>query len=306
MEMGHLCGRKIEVQGQNGILDVASVHKIARVPGLGKGDLLLDLSVHMVCKLLAALGLLTNLAAAGVSPQPQDSTLASAYRILQVLPQGTLPQRTEAASRALLGRPYLLGPLGEGDSLKGEPKPRFRMDVFDCVTFLETSLALASATDTSNLLAHMDSIRYRSGEVAWRWRNHFTESEWLVRNASHHKVLRLAGDTILERRLDRKAFYGKRGVAVEDTLVHLPVLMRAKAIERFSKPSDSTRLRAVGLVGKVDGYPVLHVGFLSEKAGAVPVFRHASQAGTVREQTLAAYLQEKPKFIAVMVWEVVP
>ncbi len=306
MEMGYWRSRKIEVQGQNGSLDVASVHKIARLPGLGKADLLLDLCVHMVSKLLAALGLLAPLALAGVSLPVPDSTLAVAGRIIRTLPVGTLSQRTEAASRALLGRPYLLGPLGEGDSLKGEPKPRLRMDVFDCVTYLETSLALASAKDSAGILPRMDSIRYRTGEVAWRWRNHFTESEWLVRNASHQKVLRLLGDTILERRLDRKAFYGKRGYPVEDTVVHLPVLMRAKAIERFSKPSDSTRLRAVGLVGKVEGYPVLHVGFLSEKAGAVPVLRHASQAGTVREQTLASYLQEKPKFIAVLVWEVVP
>lgn len=260
----------------------------------------------MNSKLLPALGLLLALAGHSAPVSTQDTSLAASQRILLALPKGNLPVRTEAASRALLGRPYFLGPLGEGDSLKGEPKPRYRMDVFDCVTFLETSLALASATDTSDLLAHMDSIRYRNGEVAWRWRNHFTESEWLVRNAAHHKVLRLSGDTVLVRRLARKEFYGRHGFDVDDTLVQLPVLLRQKAIERFAKPSDSTRLRAVGLVGKVDGYPVLHVGFLSEKAGSVPVFRHASQAGTVREQTLAAYLQEKPKFIAVMVWEIVP
>lgn len=260
----------------------------------------------MVSKSLALLWFFHHLAMAGGAAPGSDTTLQAAGRVLGALPAGSLSVRTEAASKALLGRPYLLGPLGEGDSAKGEAKPRLRMDVFDCVTYLETSLALASAPDTAHLLAQMDSIRYRGGEVAWRWRNHFTESEWLVRNASHHKVLRLPGDTILERRLARKDFYGKRGYSVEDTMVRLPVLLRQKAIERFSKPSDSTRLRAVGLVGKVEGYPVLHVGFLSEKAGEVPVFRHASQAGTVREQTLAAYLQEKPKFLAVMVWEVVP
>ncbi|HOX52538.1 MAG TPA: DUF1460 domain-containing protein, partial [Fibrobacteria bacterium] len=144
----------------------------------------------MVSKSLAFLGLSASLVVAVGGATSADSTLVVADRIFRTLPSGTLAQRTEAASKALLGRPYLLGPLGEGDSLKGEPKPRLRMDVFDCVTYLETSLALASATDTANLLAHMDSIRYRGGEVTWRWRNHFTESEWLVRNAGHHRILR--------------------------------------------------------------------------------------------------------------------
>ena len=78
----------------------------------------------------------------------------------------------------------MLGPLGEGDARRGEAKPRFRLDSFDCVTFLETSLALARARDTSDLLVRMDSIRYLDGRVEWRWRNHFFEGDWLPRNAA--------------------------------------------------------------------------------------------------------------------------
>ncbi|HQF54356.1 MAG TPA: DUF1460 domain-containing protein, partial [Fibrobacteria bacterium] len=65
---------------------------------------------------------------------PTDSTLAIAARIMANLPAGDPATRLEAASRALLGRPYLLGTLGEGDSAKGDPKPRLRLDAFDCVT----------------------------------------------------------------------------------------------------------------------------------------------------------------------------
>ena len=81
---------------------------------------------------------------------------------------------------------------------------------------------------------------------------------------------------------------------------------RLVAIERWSRPADTTRMRGVGLVGKVLGYPILHTGFLVERKGQPALFRHASQAGTVREQPFADYLREKTKFVGVMVWDWFP
>jgi D-alanyl-D-alanine carboxypeptidase/D-alanyl-D-alanine-endopeptidase (penicillin-binding protein 4) len=200
----------------------------------------------------------------------------------------------------------LLGPLGEGDARRGEAKPRFRLDSFDCVTFLETSLALARARDTSDLLVRMDSIRYLDGRVEWRWRNHFFEGDWLPRNAARVALVRFPEDTMVARRLARKGFFAKKGFDVPDTSVELHLLWRDRAMVRYSKPSDSARLRGVALVGKVDGYPVLHTGFLVERKGAPAMLRHASQAGSVREQPFADYLREKTKFVGVIVWEVLP
>jgi len=205
-----------------------------------------------------------------------------------------------------VGRGYLLGPLGEGDSSRGDPKPRFRLDSFDCVTYLETSLALARARDTSDLLSRMDSIRYLDGRAQWRWRNHFFEGDWLPRNGSRVRLLRFPEDTTVTRRLARKGFYAKKGFEVPDTSVELHLLWRDRAIARFSSSSDSARLLGVAFVGKVDGYPVLHTGFLVERAGAPALLRHASQAGSVREQPFAQYLTGKPKFVGVVVWEVLP
>jgi hypothetical protein len=235
-----------------------------------------------------------------------DAALSQAAPLLAVLPDGNLAVRTDSASKLLLGRGYLLGPLGEGDSARGEPKPRFRLDSFDCVTYLETSLALARARDISDLLSRMDSIRYLDGRAEWRWRNHFFEGDWLPRNACRVRLLRFPEDTTVHRRLARKGFYAKKGFDVPDTTVDLHLLWRDRAIARFSKPSDSTRLLGVAFVGKVDGYPVLHTGFLVERAGAPALLRHASQAGSVREQPFADYLRGKPKFVGVLVWEVLP
>lgn len=180
------------------------------------------------------------------------------------------------------------------------------MDAFDCVTYLETSLALAIASDSNDILARMDSIRYLDGRSQWKFRNHFFEGEWLPRNHRFAKLVGFDGDTVEMRLLSRRGFYAKHGVEVDDTTIALRTTPRAKAIEFWSRPSETTRIRGVGLVGKVVGYPVLHTGFLVERQGQVAILRHASQAGTVREQPFADYLREKPKFAGVLVWDWLP
>jgi D-alanyl-D-alanine carboxypeptidase/D-alanyl-D-alanine-endopeptidase (penicillin-binding protein 4) len=250
---------------------------------------------------LLVLGLVASGPSESISPSPGLPTGAAG--LLAGLPSGDLSTRLDRASAALLGRGYLLGPLGEGDSAWGDPEPRFRLDSFDCVTYVETSLALALSPEPSRLLSTLDSIRYRDGRVRWAERNHFFEADWLPRNSRLLRPVPFPEDTLLRRRVSRRSFYAKRGVEVADTVVDLPVLWRDRAIERFARASDSARIRGVALVGKVEGYPVLHTGFLVERPGRPALLRHASQAGTVREQPFAAYLREKTKFVGVLVWE---
>jgi len=265
---------------------------------------------HMI-RLLPVFALAACFQAPTPKPSPtvssvQDTTLDAAKRIWNELPPADRATRLEAASRALLGRPYLLGPLGESDSALGEDKPRLRLDVFDCVTYLETSLMLAISVDSSRFLTTMDSIRYLHGKVEWKSRNHFFEGEWLPRNRHLAKLVTFSDDTVEMRPLFRHAFYGKHQVDVADTTLALRMSPRERAIARWSRPSDTTRIRGVGLIGKVPGYPMLHTAFLVERKGQPAVLRHASQAGTVREQPIAEYLREKPKFVGVVVWDWFP
>jgi hypothetical protein len=177
------------------------------------------------------------------------------------------------------------------------------MDAFDCVTYLETSLALAVSSDSTAILSQMDSIRYLGGQVQWKDRNHFFEGDWLPRNRRFVRMVEFPGDTVENRLLSRKGFYAKHGVTVNDTNIALRMTPRDKAIERWARLSDTTRIRGVGLVGKVVGYPVLHTAFLVERKGTPALLRHASQAGSVREQPFAEYLREHPKFAGVLVWD---
>jgi len=275
-----------------------------------------DLSKHASRFLLLVLvGMAFHSGFAADSPLKSGiSKVAAARQKESVSPDGVAPldvfhHRLDSISHSFLGRPYRFGPLGEGDVALGDPAPRFRTDSFDCVTYIETMEALARTAKPDSILPVLDHIRYDRGQVAWMHRNHFTESDWLPANtaAGHVRLDSLEGDSADSRTLARAAFYGKRGVIRPDTTVILPVLPRHKALEAFAKPAKAFRIRGIGLVGdKYPGYAILHTGFLVERPGQIPLFRHASQAGTVREQPLVEYLQSKHQFSGIVVWSYLP
>lgn len=94
-------------------------------------------------------------------------------------PDQPLAARMEVVSRALLARPYVDFPLvGSPDqpevftaSLRG----------FDCVTFVETVLALSLASSPARFADILRRIRYAGGRADWRHRNHYT-SDWIRQN----------------------------------------------------------------------------------------------------------------------------
>ncbi|MBM93638.1 MAG: hypothetical protein CMF51_02690 [Legionellales bacterium] len=88
-------------------------------------------------------------------------------------------QRIIEMSQTLLGAPYQLGPLGEGVPDSIDPQPRNRMDVFDCETFVTTTLARVRAQSSHTPLYWMDALRYTPPhEPSYLMRNHFTSLDW--------------------------------------------------------------------------------------------------------------------------------
>lgn len=74
-----------------------------------------------------------------------------------------------------LGSKYVSDPLGEEklpdkDSL-------IRSDAFDCMTFVETSLAHGD-------INKLNKIRYKNSEIDFLKRNHFTEYDWVNNNSN--------------------------------------------------------------------------------------------------------------------------
>lgn len=242
------------------------------------------------------------------SGEPTQTSGATLCPVATAVPAEAFRSRLDSVSRSFLGRGYKGGPLGEGDSLLGDPAPRIRTDSFDCVTYIETSEAFARSMRTDSVLPVLDRIRYDRSHVYWEYRNHYTEADWLPANtiAGRVKLDASESDSVDTRVLARAAFYGKRGFQRPDTTVHLPLITRAKALQLFVKPGSVARIRGIGLVGKLPGLGILHTGFLVERPGEPAILRHASQAGTVREQQLAEYLASKPRFIGVVVWDYLP
>jgi hypothetical protein len=84
------------------------------------------------------------------------------------------------ATEGLVGARYLLSPLGEGSGV--DPDPRFRLDAFDCVTLVETAIALGNSGTVAQARVLLDDVRY-DGPPDFQHRNHYLEAQWLVANA---------------------------------------------------------------------------------------------------------------------------
>lgn len=94
----------------------------------------------------------------------------------------SMPERLDKMSGLFLGKPYLLGALGEGASGRYDQYPLYRVDAFDCLTFVETVLALSMADDLNSFKKMMNKIRYQDGHISFLMRNHFTDLDWNQHN----------------------------------------------------------------------------------------------------------------------------
>lgn len=93
-----------------------------------------------------------------------------------------LAKRMDQVSAQFIGRPYIVDPLGEGDRGHFDRDPRFRLDGFDCTTFVETVLSISKARRSSEVPKWMDKIRYEKGVVGFETRNHFPDADWIANN----------------------------------------------------------------------------------------------------------------------------
>src|SRR5262245_55275399 len=88
--------------------------------------------------------------------------------------------RIDVLSREFLGHPYTINPLfGSAE----EPEIFVAsLDGFDCVTYVETILALSRASRADDFPEWLRKIRYVGGRVDWKRRNHYM-TNWIHNNA---------------------------------------------------------------------------------------------------------------------------
>lgn len=109
---------------------------------------------------------------ANLGPEALDEELARRHQAAR-----SLPERIELVTRGLLKAPYLLSPLGEG--ALPDRDPRFRVDAFDCTTFVETGIALALARDLEDARRLLDDVRYAEDTPSFEARRHLVTSQWV-------------------------------------------------------------------------------------------------------------------------------
>ena len=79
-------------------------------------------------------------------------------------------------SQTMMGLPYVLNGIGEG--VPPDSDPMFRFDNYDCLSFVETILALSMSKQTEDIEIIVKDLRYH-GDITYTNRNHFMISQWI-------------------------------------------------------------------------------------------------------------------------------
>jgi len=213
--------------------------------------------------------------------EPDRFDAREARRLLSLSEKGSgIVQRIESLSAALLGRPYLTSPLRGGPD---QPEA-FVIDLqgFDCVTFVETVLALALSSSAADAPERLRELRYAHGRIDWLDRNHYM-SGWLQENARKGFV-----ETVPPARPE----------AVPRLLSCLPGYPACRREIVYCPLSEVPRWRAGLLSGDLlffvslrEDLDVFHLGILVRTAAGEPLLRHAAKSrGAVIEERLDDFL----------------
>jgi len=309
---------------------------------IASARLLPPLAAGIVCALLLAGGCQPASDAGSAAPTasapalpdsaltPPDSATAARFDALM---QYGMTQRDSVASVGALmqnlgvrlrGRPYLEGTLDTGSS----ESLVVRLDGFDCVTFIETTLALARgirAGDSTyaGFARRLAKLRYRNGTLqGYCSRLHYF-TEWMADNEEKGLVERI-DDTLGGRRMadtidfmsthrgsyDRFATNDSLYACVQAMEDSLRARQQARPV-RFV-PQDSIRavydqLRAgdiVGIATSIDGLDIAHTGlvYAPPDGGSERGFLHASLSdGVVVLPDLQRYIRQIDHQIGIVV-----
>lgn len=207
------------------------------------------------------------------------------HLLAKARPHRSVSERIEVLSGLLLETPYEAnGLVGSTDTPEAFTAS---LEGFDCVTYVETVLALARAWSADGFRDELRKIRYRGGQVEWRHRNHYM-TEWLRRNA-RLGVVRLVSPAAAGVRATKK----DRRL---DCVPGLPPLRsRFECVPKRLVPRFGAHLRAGDLIffaSMRSDLDVFHCGILVDGGGPWRM-RHASRSrGSVVEQDLDEFLTQ--------------
>lgn len=196
-------------------------------------------------------------------------------------------------SAHFLGVPYVHSPLGEGEGVDADPRLRF--DAMDCMTYVETVLALSAMPEGAEaqspaLLPLLDDIRY-DGAPSFAHRNHFVESQWIPSNLRKGWIRAVSREIAgAEVRRVSKVFgpdrWRRRRALLDFPLApdeipsgefELELVPFSVARKQAGRIPSGTILFVVRSDAASQPSRVTHVGIVFQ-GPAGPTFRHASRA----------------------------
>jgi hypothetical protein len=250
---------------------------------------------------LVALALASALAAGPAEGQVE--------RALRATPPGG--PRAAAATRPFLAAPYLPSALGEGAGR--DPDPRFRLDAFDCMTLVETALALGSAATLDEARLALDDVRYGGGAPSYEARNHEVISQWIPHNARKGWIAAATGALAARARPAEKDYSPASWRAVRAAGRQIPGVPRARLpAGRFSIPivpaaevpslarliDEGTLVFVVRADAADRATLVTHAGLVIRGAGGATLVRHATRSrgiNRVIEEPLERFMRRQER-----------
>jgi Protein of unknown function (DUF1460) len=210
--------------------------------------------------------------------KPKDARLARKL-IAKANTEPDFAQRMRLISSQFIGYPYLINPL-VGSHVEPEVFVT-RMDGFDCVTFLETVLALAGSRDPEDFLVRLREIRYEKGVVDWSTRLHYT-TDWSRYHVRRNFLIDLTRGEETVPRSKRLNFL--EGLKSKNAHFRYFPKKRLRAVSRRLADGD-----LIYFVSTRKGLDVFHVGLIVRKEDRV-LMRHAARSrGAVVEQELSEF-----------------
>lgn len=259
-------------------------------------------------------------ALAEYGPEPLSAEEASYREMATSLPADAgMPKLVAKVGESFIGRPYgeHLLDSGTDESLV------CRLDAFDCVTFVESSLAIARAVatrhyDMAAFQAELERIRYREGHrEGYASRLHYF-SEWLADNERKGIVKNLTAALGGKRDLRAISFMSAHRKAyplLADDAVFKQVETNEAAVTRLPRyvlPKD--RVAAilpmlqsgdiVAIATDIEGLDVVHTGLIDRRPDGSVHLLHAPEPGesvTISSMPLAEYLQQYKVHTGVMI-----
>lgn len=164
-----------------------------------------------------------------------DKNIQQLYKKINNKKVADMSARIHWFSEQFLGKPYVLGALGEGENASFDQYPRYRTDGFDCLTYVTTVVSLAQAHALPQFKNCLKHVRYSNSIRSYINRNHFTSLDWNLNNSKKGFVQDIT-ENIVDKNNQPVALYST-------TLIDKPQWYQKKTIDSVRLIKKNPTLR---------------------------------------------------------------